>query len=362
MKTTLNLCCLLLISSSILFAQDNVKELIASPDILWAAEIMSDLNPDKTKKENREYKISCMSDFIKLSSTPLRPNSEIYPLGEGESHTLTHKIFNKEYLANSTVYSNSDLSTALTDKEKSKLLSYIDTIKIFDSVTKKTSKLVTVKIFDSKDVLFYRIKQLIYYNKKDTMFQAFPIAIAPVIGVFDDKGVRTGYAPLFWIDLSSINKTDLNNNDLNWIKRTAYSTSLEGEMKIVKETQPLPSVQKTFFDNLIKNSDKSLVYNVFATLGNGLYTPSEIKSLRNSIDTIITFDPITFEEIVTTKASPFEEDFKQLRFVQDWIWDNKKQQLSIRFLGFSPIINRYDDNGNFLNSGPLFYRRDKNLK
>ena len=92
--------------------------------------------------------------------------------------------------------------------------------------------------------------------------------------------------------------------------------------------------------------------------GNKKMSTREIKKIGNSIDTIITYDVNTFEEVVQVVVNNLKgEDVNKLRLMQDWVWDEKTKELNIRFVGFKPIIDRFDDKGKFLNSGPIFTRR-----
>ena len=50
-------------------------------------------------------------------------------------------------------------------------------------------------------------------------------------------------------------------------------------------------------------------------------------------------------------------DIKELRILQNWYWDDKKQQIEIWLSAVSPLINVKDEAGDFLYKYPLFYRR-----
>lgn len=85
-------------------------------------------------------------------------------------------------------------------------------------------------------------------------------------------------------------------------------------------------------------------------------TGDEIKSLGGSVDTIINFDPVTFEEIVqvvTNELNP--ADVKRFRVKEDWFFDEETSKLEVRILAIAPIIDKYDDNGNFLFEKVMFW-------
>jgi len=85
-------------------------------------------------------------------------------------------------------------------------------------------------------------------------------------------------------------------------------------------------------------------------------TQEEMQNLGSSVDTIITFDPETFEEIIQVVVNDLNpEDIKKYRLKEVYFFDEEKSSLDVRILGIAPIIDRVDNNGNFLNSGPMFW-------
>lgn len=113
------------------------------------------------------------------------------------------------------------------------------------------------------------------------------------------------------------------------------------------------------FINILLNSAREGNIQVYSVYDDEFTTPltqEEMQTLGSSVDTIITFDPETFQEIVQVVVNELNpEDVKQYRLKEVWFFDEEASNLSVRILGLAPIINRYDDNGNFLNSGPMFW-------
>ncbi|MBL7813462.1 MAG: hypothetical protein JNL70_00555 [Saprospiraceae bacterium] len=52
-----------------------------------------------------------------------------------------------------------------------------------------------------------------------------------------------------------------------------------------------------------------------------------------------------------------KSEIKELRLVQEWYWDNRKQKLRVRFIAVAPIKFVHNEAGEFLYRQPLFYRR-----
>lgn len=82
----------------------------------------------------------------------------------------------------------------------------------------------------------------------------------------------------------------------------------------------------------------------------------EVRKMSLRIDTVITFDPETFEEtikIVENELNP--ENVKQFRVKEMWFMDKETSTLNVRILGIAPLMDDYDDNGNFRFTRPLYW-------
>ena len=84
--------------------------------------------------------------------------------------------------------------------------------------------------------------------------------------------------------------------------------------------------------------------------------PNEVASLAATVDTVISYDPETYEEeikVVRNEINP--EDIKKFRIKEVWYFDRKYSTLKVRILGIAPIIDKYDENDNFLFDRPMFW-------
>jgi len=85
-------------------------------------------------------------------------------------------------------------------------------------------------------------------------------------------------------------------------------------------------------------------------------TKQDMETIGSSVDTIITFDPETFEEITEVVVNEIDpNDVEQYRLKEVWFFDEETSQLEVRILGIAPLIKKYDDNGNFLFVMPMFW-------
>ena len=84
--------------------------------------------------------------------------------------------------------------------------------------------------------------------------------------------------------------------------------------------------------------------------------PDEVASMGSNIDTVITFDPETYEEqvqVVRNDLNP--EDVKQFRVKEVFFFDEETSSMQVRILGIAPLLDVKDDNGNFRFTKPMFW-------
>ncbi len=125
-----------------------------------------------------------------------------------------------------------------------------------------------------------------------------------------------------------------------------------------KMNHPFKNEKEPFITIILQHAKAGdiTLYHTFDDEFTQAMTQEEMQNLGSSVDTIITFDPETFEEIVQVVVNDLNpEDIKKYRIKEVYFFDEEKSTLDVRILGIAPIIDRVDNNGNFLNSGPMFW-------
>ena len=88
-------------------------------------------------------------------------------------------------------------------------------------------------------------------------------------------------------------------------------------------------------------------------------TPLDAGALEKAlfkIDTIITVDPVTYEETVKIVRNAINwDDVKRFRMKEAWFFDTRTGTLRFRILGIAPLINVTNGEGDFLYERPLFW-------
>lgn len=141
--------------------------------------------------------------------------------------------------------------------------------------------------------------------------------------------------------------------DIFWEKRIWRVIDIREKMNL-----PFAYPEMPFFQILMSaavNGDIS-VYSTEDDKFTNKLQPNEVASMGATVDTVITFDPETYEEniqIVRNELNP--EDVKRFRVKEVWFFDEETSTLQVRILGIAPLIDVKDDNGNFKYEKPMFW-------
>ena len=141
--------------------------------------------------------------------------------------------------------------------------------------------------------------------------------------------------------------------DIFWEKRIWRVIDIREKMNL-----PFSYPERPFFTILMEaaESEEITVYSTEDDKFSNPLTPDEVAAMGATIDTIITFDPETYEEqlqIVRNELNP--EDVKRFRIKEIWFFDEESSKLQVRVLGIAPLIDVKDDNGNFRYEQPMFW-------
>ncbi|HFA51155.1 MAG TPA: gliding motility protein GldN [Bacteroidetes bacterium] len=141
--------------------------------------------------------------------------------------------------------------------------------------------------------------------------------------------------------------------DIFWEKRIWRVIDIREKMNL-----PFAYPERPFFSILMDaaTAGEITVYGTEDDKFTSQLTPDEVASMGATIDTVITFDPETYEEeiqVVRNDINP--EDVKRFRIKEVWFFDEETSTLQVRILGIAPLIDKTDENGNFLYEKPMFW-------
>lgn len=141
--------------------------------------------------------------------------------------------------------------------------------------------------------------------------------------------------------------------DIFWEKRIWRVIDIREKMNL-----PFAYPERPFFTILMDAAvnEEITVYSTEDDKFTSPLTPDEVASMGATIDTVITFDPETYEEqiqVVRNDLNP--EDVKRFRLKEIWFFDEETSTMQVRILGIAPLIDVKDENGNFRYEKPMFW-------
>lgn len=345
MKIQLLLCMLVVIQ--IVYAQKvpdvlpttNPQTIIAAlksnPDIVWMGEVMVDYRdnngvlpqnsrPQKyASRVNKEQLLKYQSTNRVANQTPKRISDIL--LG---------------YAKRGDVHATVALKTRLEGNSLLNAQRYIDTLIVFNPETFEEMVEVVVRDYTAEQVPAFRVRQLVYFDKKEGAFLTKPLAIAPLI----KRG--SNFSPLFWVAANVVEDFDLNDKHITLVKRLYAEVNLT-TIKILKSKKSQDEAFELFATYIGDSKNNPYLTHKLEEEGVLALNRVERAGILSSVDTIITFDPETFEEIVQVLSYSYSgKDTEKIQLIEDWSFDSKTNKIQITPLGIgilSPRDNTWED-------------------
>jgi len=185
---------------------------------------------------------------------------------------------------------------------------------------------------------------------------------------FDEIGVKTevsepdefGEAPLddvvkkeIMMERKVLPYQPIRESDIFWEKRVWRIIDVREKMNL-----PFAYPEEPFFKILSDAASKGdiPVYSVDDDKFTKRLSTDDVLNMLSKTDTIVTFDPETYEEkvkIVRNDINP--SDVKRFRIKEIWYFDKETSTMQVRILGIAPLINVTDSEGNFRYEKVMFW-------
>ena len=299
--------------------------------------------PETPKIENQNNAIT-----LKILNTE-RHFDEDFILGR----TIEQAINNGEL----TIYQDRKCTKPYSkEAAKNAILSVsVDTIITFDAETfAEEIKIIRKEIpFFPNERTVYELEQSWEYdNKTNGVNMRINAVHVSVLGVNANGEVLdfTYRKPIFSIkneDLKKINfLKDLEKPSVIWAKEFSYNADFQNAELRAK----LLSKKHLNAHKIVAGYDRK-----------SILTPDEFKQLSETgilIDTVVTFDPETFEEtiaIIKTEVNFDAEHITSFRVIQNFYFDTQTNSFQTRILAVAPLRKAFDEQGNFKYQFPIFW-------
>jgi hypothetical protein len=345
----LRLFCLLPLSILCLKMTAQVEDLMRDKNITWMVESYNDFLID----ENVVEKIGKEISRVKML--------KFYNPTEGdmpEEFFLQYLILKLAQNKKISIYKDDKCTQPVSYEIAS---GGIDTSTWSDPTTYETGCSLGRGYVDIERLLFFRAHQIIYYDSAKIQFGLRTVAIAPMTSIANERGEITGWRPLFWIKVTDLKENrNLSDESITWAKRMILTNgvSLKADnVKILKRFGENEPVASLFY--AIKSKPKIPFYDSYYSSIKTEFNTTQRADFFTEKDSSKPFDITTYN--VDDHHFPTNgikvTDVKELRILQNWYWDDKKQQIEIWLSAVGPLVDMKNEAGEFLYKYPLFYRR-----
>ena len=322
-----------------LFAQHPPLE--QNPDNVLISPITLSVAPDLSYDSIPYHQLRTSSKFLKLHQVA-KDQSDVY----NQQSNLIDFIAAAQP---NNLYKDKQLKQAMTETEVRCIYACPDTV----------NKQPIVRKLPVWRVKHYHLYGQLYYNKRDKMLRFAPVAIAPMTKVFNRGPQKVRFEALFWMPVAETKTTAVSDSNNYWIKRVKYEfDNNESTQKVVEQA----------VNDIFKHAATTTVHNYYgAFIERCKVKHPKVFSASYTMlcDTIITFDPATFEEVVQEVKFCFKKETIRVEMIQDWVWNQQNKQLALRPISFSPIntvdIKSTKSNFKFVER-KLFNRVEKGVK
>lgn len=142
-------------------------------------------------------------------------------------------------------------------------------------------------------------------------------------------------------------------SDIFWEKRVWRIIDVREKMNL-----PFAYPEEPFFRLLSDAASKGEmpVYSVDDDKFTKRLSTDDVLSMLSKADTIVTFDPETYEEKVQIVRNDINwMDVKRFRIKEVWFFDKETSTMQVRILGIAPLIDVKDSEGNFRYEKAMFW-------
>lgn len=303
---------------SLVFAQ--IVKIQQDPKVDWAGIIELTLPADPFNLPQEES-LDATMEVLKLNSLGRGFHDHI-------DHSLNAKLWQVAKTEQWEMFSDPELTKKLPFESAMRRFSKPDSTIRFDPETYEEHIEVNFEAgklpFEAPQI---RVRQLLIYHNANARFDIITLAIAPCWG---NESVP------YWLKIPSTHivtpESVYDKADIVWAVRytTEDSSPREEHWQEIKNTTgPLP---ERFIDRI--RTDTTI----------HLYDPEETvvpldkrACLFSCSDTIVTFDPQTWQEHVQVIETGLDnQEVEDLQLVEEWYWDEGQQRLGTRLLAIAP--------------------------
>ena len=316
--------CICLFYVSPLLAQ--IQEIVKNPKNAWVTTFTTDVRVDLfSDRKNDGHFTGGLAGYEEGLSILKILETKSHLVNNVDTY-MSQTIFRLE--PETSIYSDSLCSKKADFKN---VYNWEDTIVMIDPITYQKKKVVTSCKRGTEFTLF-RVFHVASYQPESGQWVIKVLSVAPLREVSDAEGNFMYYLPVFWMKVED-KRCDFNLSDITWAVRTNPSNPKDfldlktaSKFKTAKDFMPI-----NHFIDFLKTHDEVPIYEYYH----------------------VKMDSVKRERVFETTS---EKNY-QMKIIHEWAWDDKKKQLSINVLGFAPLVDILNNQGQVSYKREFFYYR-----
>jgi hypothetical protein len=317
----------------------------------WQAEVYSDYRiseaflSDSNKLVTAEWN---QLQVEKLLQPPHESGFITYP--DGLASFGDKLLLDLLYDTSTPAFADAQLTKPLTDAARDGLLAVLDTMVKTRSDTYEEQAFVFRFSLDISHIYGMRVRQQLYWDTSSNTLGYRALAFAPLIYKLPSASGEAPYVAACWFPIAGLEPgpdAARLSADVTFINQTLSRASSADLSKVDNHKGQF---DKERIHWLLRSSGYPLLMNNL--LQPQLLSQADRDAIVRSVDTIVTFDPKTFEEKVMIVTNELKsEQISHLQLAVRWFWHEEKRALYYRPVGWAPMVRTDRDR----QLKPLFY-------
>jgi hypothetical protein len=334
------------------FAQPS---LLTDPDVEWIGAFTTDYRFDATIPM-KPHLFSYNWNNVGVEKLLMPPRPSGFPLTT-DATELFWKIRLMELLNTPELEAFNDplLEVVLLENDRFDRMSSLDTIYQTNEATQQTWTYLVRNERNMEDFHGVRVYQWVYLRKSDRSIGYRAVSWAPLYGQANEGTDRVAYEPVAWFPVFPAEDPDAlrRSDDVSYV----FVTTSRDQSPKLEEMNPLKGTMN--WQSLIFDFVRDPWAKAYSAEGDFQELSAEdLQYFSAGIDTIITFDPVTYAENIQIVHRPdLSEGVGYIRFVVRWFFDERLRRLYYEPVGLCPMTRVNDEEGNLRYYRPAFYWR-----
>lgn len=332
--------------------QAQYEDLLNDRNISWVAEYTADFMLDPVSCDfnfdayNFNNDLNVIQLNIPLASGGLSQRRNL-------AYYFSQKILDGIRRGAYSFFEDEQLEIPLSKEKVLAMFSPLDTVLTFDPETYEEKTTVVSAEISWESSVAFRVRQVFYYNKPEKTFGARLLAMAPLKTNLEREGLFDEAKPIVWLKIEAPKNQDkIVLRDVAYSFETRMTGNAPGLQDFVLKKGRMDFLQ--LIVNEVAKPSRPVLNNDLEPID-----PAKLQDYVQSTDTVVTYNPATFEQRIEIVQRNAIKDVKAISFVQHWWYDDRKNLFFNRVVATAPEVAVKDAEGNVRYSKVLFYMMNK---